>query len=279
MVKRVIVLLLVGVVIAGVAVVVFLRDEKADVDTEALPRANETLIGAWYMPKPGASWQWQLSGELDKSHDVNVYDIDLFDTTTEQIEELQSRGVKVICYFSAGSYEGWRQDANDFPKSVVGDALEGWENEKWLDIANVALLAPIMEKRFDLAKQKGCDGVEPDNVDGYQNESGFSLTYDDQLNYNKWLAAEAHRRGLSIALKNDLDQIDDLVDHFDFAVNEQCFEFHECEALLPFVAQEKAVFGVEYELGSKQFCAQAIDMRFSWLKMDFALDGERIPCK
>ena len=236
------------------------------------------MVDAWYMPKPGVSWQWQLNGDLNTRHDVDVYDIDLFDTAKEQIAKLQSRGIKVICYFSAGSYEDWRQDKNDFPESILGNTLVGWENEQWLDIAQIALLAPIMEKRLDLAKQKGCDGVEPDNVDGYQNESGFSLTDTDQLRYNKWLAKQAHQRGLSIALKNDLDQIDILVDHFDFAVNEQCFEYDECERLLPFIAQEKAVFGVEYELQPEQFCTDARAMGFSWMKMTYDLDGERIPC-
>ncbi len=236
------------------------------------------MVDAWYMPKPGVSWQWQLNGDLNTRHDVDVYDIDLFDTAKEQIAKLQSRGIKVICYFSAGSYEDWRQDKNDFPESILGNTLVGWENEQWLDIAQIALLAPIMEKRLDLAKQKGCDGVEPDNVDGYQNESGFSLTGTDQLRYNKWLAKQAHQRGLSIALKNDLDQIDILVDHFDFAVNEQCFEYDECERLLPFIAQEKAVFGVEYELQPEQFCTDARAMGFSWMKMTYDLDGERIPC-
>lgn len=42
-----------------------------------------------------------------------------------------------------------------------------------------------MQARLDLAVQKGCDGVEPDNVDGYQNNSGFPLTAQDQLAYNR----------------------------------------------------------------------------------------------
>jgi len=69
-------------------------------------------------------------------------------------------------------------------------------------------------------KEKGCDGVEPDNVDGYTNDTGFNLTSNDQIQYNKFLANEAHQRGLSIGLKNNLDQIEVLEPFFDFAVNE-----------------------------------------------------------
>ena len=105
------------------------------------------------------------------------------------------------------------------------------------------------------------------------------LTSEDQLNYNKWLSKEAHKKGLAIALKNDLDQIQELVDYFDFAVNEQCFEFDECENLLPFIDKNKAVFGVEYNLNLEEFCSRANDLNFDWLEMDLELGGGRISCR
>ena len=136
-----------------------------------------------------------------------------------------------------------------------------------------------MENRLDLAVEKGCDGVEPDNVDGYQNKNGFSLSFNDQLIYNKWLAEQAHERGLSVGLKNDLVQINELVGFFDFAVNEQCFEYDECASLKPFTDQGKAVLGVEYELETDEFCDEANSMKFSWLKMEYDLDGGRVACE
>jgi len=45
-----------------------------------------------------------------------------------------------------------------------------------------------MRSRLDLAKSKGCDAVEPDNMDGYTNSTGFNLTYRDQLKYNIFIA-------------------------------------------------------------------------------------------
>lgn len=45
-----------------------------------------------------------------------------------------------------------------------------------------------MSARLKKAQDKGCDGVEPDNVDGYTNDNGFHLTAHDQLTFNKWLA-------------------------------------------------------------------------------------------
>jgi hypothetical protein len=191
------------------------------------------------------NWQWQLQGEVNKDYNVVLYDIDLFDSNASIIDSLQNEGKKVICYFSAGSYEEWRSDANNFPKESLGNNLDGWEDERWLDIRHEAI-REIMKERLDLAKEKGCDGVEPDNVDGYSNNTGFDLTSDDQIQYNKFLANEAHQRGLSIGLKNDLDQIEILEQFFDFAVNEQCHEYDECALLQPFVVHSKPVFNVEY---------------------------------
>ena len=240
---------------------------------------NETPKDSWYKPKPGISWQWQLAGKINTQYNVDLYSIDLVEASQEVINELHNKGIKVICYFSAGSLENYRKDAKDFPKEVIGKTLHDWPNEKWLDISSYEKFAGIMEKRLDLAVQKKCDGVEPDNIDGYKKDTGFRITYQDQLKYNKWLAKEAHNRNLSIALKNDLGQINDLVDYFDFAINEQCFQYDECDLLLPFIKEGKAVLGVEYELEVNEFCREANNMDFSWLKMDYYLNGRRISCR
>ena len=81
-----------------------------------------------------------------------------------------------------------------------------------------------MRARFGV-QGKHFDGVEADNVDGYTNPTGFPLTAADQLTYNAWLARTAHALGLSIALKNDLDQARQLEPHFDYALDEQCFQY------------------------------------------------------
>lgn len=234
---------------------------------------------SWWRVTPGNTWQIQLQGVLNTSYDADIYDIDLFDVSAEQIATLHADGKSVICYFSAGSYEDWRSDAGDFPAEVLGNALEGWAGENWLDVSNTDALMPIMETRMDIAVQKGCDAVDPDNVDGYTNNTGFPLTYADQLAYNILLAESAHERGLAVGLKNDLNQIADLVGYFDFAINEQCFYYNECDLLLPFINKNKAVFGIEYELTADEFCADSIDYGFSTLLMDYDLDGGRYSCE
>jgi len=143
-------------------------EPETEPEPEPEPQLQPEEPGIW-QPEPGLTWQWQLSGTVKTNYDVDVYDIDLFDTPKSTIESLQNKGIKVICYFSAGSWEDWRDDADDFPKSVLGSNLEGWAGEKWLDVSEYEKFADIMEARLDLAVTKGCDAVEPDNVDGYQN--------------------------------------------------------------------------------------------------------------
>ncbi|HEY0843811.1 MAG TPA: endo alpha-1,4 polygalactosaminidase [Noviherbaspirillum sp.] len=198
-----------------------------------------------WTPSISDTWQWQLSGAVNTDYAVKVYDIDLFDTPQSTIDTLKSQGKNVVCYFSAGSSENWRPDFNQFLSGDMGNSLDGWAGERWLDTRS-ANVRQVMQKRLDLAKAKGCDGVEPDNVDGYTNGSGFPLTASTQLDYNRFLAAEARARGLKVGLKNDVDQVAQLAPYFDFAVNEQCFQYQECGAYTAFTNQGKPVFNAEY---------------------------------
>lgn len=213
-----------------------------------------------------------------------MYDIDLFDSSAATVQALQAKGRVVICYFSAGSREDWRSDAGQFQKSDYGKALDNWPGETWLDVRS-ANVRNIMKARLDLAVQKKCDGVEPDNVDGYSNDTGFPLSKNDQLDYNKFLAQESHARGLSVGLKNSVELVGDLVAHFDWALNEECLSFNECKTLTPFLNANKAVFHVEYVDKSSQgaakqssVCKDTSIQGFSTLIKTWDLDAWRLAC-
>jgi hypothetical protein len=236
--------------------------------------APSASAGRW-RPKVGVTWQWQLSGTLDTSVKAQVYDVDLFDTSAAQVKQLHAKGRKVICYFSAGSYESGRPDSSKL-SPYKGNKMDGWP-EYWLDIRDPAVLT-VMAARMDLCAKKGFDGVEPDNVDAYQNDSGFSLTAKDQAAYNKALAKLAHARGLAIGLKNDLDQVATLQPSFDFAINEECFEYDECTVLRAFIKAGKPVFHVEYSVPIATFCPTTTALGFSSMRKDLDLDASRTPC-
>lgn len=238
------------------------------------------VIGTWYKPSVLASWQWQLSGVVNTGYDVEIYDIDLFESSAALISDIQASGKKVICYFSGGSSEDWRADFSDFNPADLGNNLDGWAGERWLDVRS-SNVRNIMQARLALAKQKGCDAVEPDNMDGYTNNPGFPLTANHQLDYNRYIANQAHALNLSVGLKNDLDQITELVDYFDFAVNEQCFEYSECDLLMPFINQAKPVFNAEYkaeyvndEIVRQALCNDAVNRQFSTLILPLDLSDE-----
>lgn len=107
-----------------------------------------------------------------------------------------------------------------------------------------------MTKRIELAKSKGCDGVDPDNVDAYNNANGLGLTTADAVDYLKFLAETAHARGLAIGLKNAGDIVGAVLPYMEWEVNEQCLEFDECEAFTPFIKAGKPVFHIEYPNGA-----------------------------
>jgi hypothetical protein len=232
--------------------------------------------GLW-RPRPGTGWQWQLTGTIDTSVDAPVYDVDLFTTSAATVAQLHADGRKVICYVNVGSAEDFRPDHRAFPPAVLGSS-NGWPGERWLDIRRIDVLGPIMATRFDQCRQKGFDAVEPDNVDGYAHHSGFPLTAADQLAFNHHIAALAHARGLAVGLKNDLDQVSQLVSVFDFAVNEQCFRYRECALVTPFVTSGKAVFHVEYTGSTGSFCSQTRALGLSSLLKREGLDAWRETC-
>ena len=119
---------------------------------------------------------------IDASFDMGMYDIDLFDNETNVVADPQIQGRKVVCYPNAGGWEDRRPDARVFPLEIIGKNLDDWEDERRLDIRRFDVLGPILEPRFNDCRDKGFDGIEPDNVDGFVNNPGFPMTYDELTN-------------------------------------------------------------------------------------------------
>jgi hypothetical protein len=271
--------------------------------------ACQTSQGACWHPALNARWQYQLQAVAgyNSTGGINVgisaapytggaavkpavFDIDLYtdqaiagnNTTlnTAAVSAIHAAGAKAICYVDAGTSENWRADFNQFPASIQG-AKNGWPGEKWLDIRATSTLLPIMEARVQKCKQAGFDGVEWDNVDGYSNRTGFPLTANDQLVYDASLANLAHKYGLTVAMKNDVEQVPDLASYFDYAINEQCQQYNECGNYTTyFVNAGKTVFQVEYKLSLTKFCPQANAENRNAITKTFDLfDTPWTPCR
>ena len=257
--------------------------------------------GSWSRFTPDTTWNWQLNGAsaaVNLEYEAEVYVIDMFaQLSIDSITPLRDMGRQVICYFSAGTYEPWRADAALFAELELGNPHQYFPDERWLDVTD-PLVAKLMANRMDMAVQLGCDGVELDNVDGWipSADSGFSFTLDDQKQFVKVLANEAHKRNLAVALKNNVELIIELSDYFDLVINEECFQYNECEGYRPMIEAGKPVFNAEYLVFDEQgnalepvmdypqeraaICATSLEYGFQTLFLPLSLDGSfRLSCR
>ena len=206
--------------------------------TLALLLASPARATPW-QPAPGTTWQIQFSGTLDTAdYNVQAFDVDMFDTSIPQVDAIHAKPAKAICYIDAGSWERWRSDAKKYPKRVLGKPLAGWPGERWLDIRRINTIGPILGARVNDCAAKGFDA----------------------------------------GLKNDLGQIQALVGDFDFAVNEQCVQYRECNRLKPFIDAGKAVFNIEYRGELSAICNVTQPQQLSTLKKHRSLDAYAEAC-
>jgi hypothetical protein len=249
----------------------------------AAPHASAT--GMW-TPVQGLHWQYQLQGKVatnlcavpvsgGRCVRPDVYDIDMYapngvTINTAGVAKIHAVGARAVCYVDAGSWENFRPDANAFPAAIKGRS-NGWPGEKWLDIRATDTLLPIIDARVAKCATAGFDAVEFDNVDGYTNVTGFPLTASDQLAFDIALADIAHSHGMSVGLKNDLDQLAALQDTFDFAINEQCAQYAECNVYDGWTSAGKAVVEVEYKGIARNYCADAATQRRDAIHKTLAL--------
>ena len=123
--------------------------------------------GEWYRPGVEVTWQWQLTGTPNTSYDVEIYDLDLFETEQDVIDGLHADGRRVLCYFSAGSSEDWRPDYDRFTRADKGYRLDGWAGERWLDIRSENVLA-VMNPFLNTA----LNGLQADDIAGVRDLYG-----------------------------------------------------------------------------------------------------------
>ena len=247
------------------------------------PQVSDATRDAIWIPAAQTTFAIQYGGQkLDTNVNADVYDVDGFDTTAATVAQLHQAERRVVCYIDVGTWENWRPDAGKFPKSVLGKPDGHWKGERWLDIRQLSVLEPIMSARFEMCKDKGFDAVDPDNIDGYQNPTGFKLTASDQLAYDRWVAKAVHSYGLSAAQKNDGGQIDALRSSFDWAVLEQCYKQGWCKDFTPYTDDDRLVVDIEYGLKKTEFlnktCPQAKTYRETALLKHLNLDAWVVTC-
>ncbi len=228
------------------------------------------------------SFQWQLANlPVDTTVEADVFEIDGLDNPRSVVDELHAKGRRVICYVNVGAWEDFREDRVLFAESVLGKEYSGYPDERWLDIRQIDTLAPILGKRFDACRDKGFDAVEADNVDGFEQATGFPLTAADQLTFNRWVADQIHQRGMAAALKNDGTQATELLGDFDLVVTEECVLQDNCEEYAPFRTAGKLHLNAEYtdtSIRLDRMCTVAAEQGFTSILKHRALDVFRESC-
>lgn len=236
----------------------------------------------WWQPVAGEvkNWDIQLT-DVDVSTPRVMYDLDLWSvvpvatvvnyddgtqlqvpagTLSGLIPQLHARtpSTIVICHVEVGALEMDRPDAAKFPAAAIGAAPPDLTTARVLDVsaAGRAAWAPIMFKRFDLARQIGCDGVEPAHahVGALTGDGFFVVSPEDNYSWYAEVATEGHKRMLSTGMK-DGDFVpgavtDAAASEFDWLMTERCGEFMQCDLAQPFIAARKAVFAIDYNVNS-----------------------------
>ena len=207
-----------------------------------------------------------------------------------KIDELHARTPRnrVICHFDTAAIDLSDPDAVKFgydpadpppdrPTPVPTGGMLGWStvnvsdaedptfnpNERLLDIraASRARWAPYMWKRFDLAQQLGCDGIDGDNNDvyamylhlgdGWGTEAdplaGLDIT--QETSWYEEVGAQAHAREMAAGMKNghfSSGAVDGLAQQLDWALPERCAEQMTCDNVRAFLNLRKPVLALDY---------------------------------
>lgn len=253
---------------------------SAPLQESTIPTIAAAKEKSWWQPTADQQlrWYWQLQDDIDTSHQVDVYNIDI-DTPPHIINTLKARGVRLICYFSVGTVELFRSDTAEFPQAIIGDSYPGYSDERWLDVSRYPLFSTVITDRLDRCAAKGFDGVEGDNLDAFNANTGFEITQQASVDYVSWLAAESHKRGLAFGLKNAETIAPEVIHQVDWMITENCVVDEWCAEAALFVEHNKPVFMAEYKELLSDFtvaCEQAVEYRFSAIYRDVELTASGV---
>ena len=222
------------------------KDNSVDtsmIDTSK-PAGNKT---SWWQPAVGISFDWQLDDiNSTANFSADVVAVDAFTTSAETVAALHAKGKKVIAYLSVGTIEDDRNDISLIPTELIGKQYPEWPKEKWLDIRQIDKLKPWLNSRLNMILKKGFDGIEPDNMDSYDNDPGFDIQLSDTRKYADYLINFAHSNGLSIGQKNVKELTAEYASKFDWALTEDAFAQGWQDQLSGYIKLNKPVFAVEY---------------------------------
>jgi hypothetical protein len=199
------------------------------------------------LPPTGVDWDYQLGGSRPVPAHVGIVERDR--------RAHPVSGKYDICYVNgfqtqADEKRFWRRHWSLVLKHNGRPVVDSVWGEWLLDLRTTgkrAALARIMGRWTARCAEDGFDAVEYDNLDSFS-RSHRLVTRADARAYAALLVARAHRQGLAAAQKNWAEW-DGTTAGFDFAVSEQCAQYHECGSYVAHYGSQ--VLAVEY--GDKAF--------------------------
>lgn len=241
------------------------------------PGEDAQVPDAIWRPAADATFQLQLTGKLDTSVNAEVYIIDL-DSPAADFTALRKAGRRIVCHFSAGTVETFREDAADIPETAWGPTLEAYPDERWLDVT-FAGVREVMGARLERAVEHGCSAVLPENLSVHLVDSGFATTPASAIAYSRFLATQAAARGLGAMLSADA-MIDALAAEYTMGLAFNCLSEDACGRWAPLRKAGKAVMGVEVgdADSAEAVCASARAQGLNTIVKHANFDAFRIAC-
>jgi len=204
------------------------------------------------------TWDWILGGDLPNTPPVVDYlDLDGFETPASYVAAAKGNGTKTICYISVGTLENWRPDKKAFKKldkkqrgkgkpAIIGKKYPEWPGERWLNFKRYKVFLKLMVERMKMCKSKGFELVEFDNLDAYENRTGFKINKKQAVKYARALAKKANKTGLVAVHKNTTELNKKLEPYFGAQLLEDCALYKFCDESSRYRAAGKPVFNAEY---------------------------------
>ncbi len=291
--------------------------------------ATDAFVAPYWQPMPGeaADWDIQIVAPFDVSANRQMYILDLWDVATGgaidygggeivtvpmgplagNIADITGGGT-LVCQVTVGAirlsdpdamrFAGFEATPPDRPTDPAAGSAIGWSvigdpNTRYLDIRQAArdVWKTTMFKRFEYAKNIGCEAIDAIWIDRVPGDYGFPLetsgTDNDISLYYAEVVADLHAKELSAGFHSatpiGVTFTSQFADSYDFAVVERCAEFDECEQVKAFEQANKATFAYDFEdvvgrdrdgdtiddgISFTGGCLKVADIAFDWIQKD-----------
>jgi hypothetical protein len=187
-----------------------------------------------------------------------------------------------VIYFNAGAWENFRIYLQPYPKEVIGKNMNGWEGEKWLNISDGRVFSTLVKniedvvQKIKIAYPNWVPKIDLDNLDSYNQKTGFKIDKVDQIRYINEIVSWFHKRfDGGVCVRNCEEIIGEI--HPDAVLCEQGIQDN---FLLNYANCDYPIFDIEYYKNSiaaalgkmkcKKYQPKLDELRFVGAKLDLA---------